>query len=143
MDCRRCGTLFDPNAPPFRPNYTGNSGQIPQQPMQQMPPQPMPQPMMQPMPPPMIASGQLPYAINPTEARFKGGKTCPRCGITNSYSEYEGTVWILIVVLFITCLGLLFVPFLPKRNFCRACGNTWQLAQIALNRVPDWLDRSG
>ncbi|KAF0238693.1 MAG: hypothetical protein FD167_4407 [bacterium] len=117
-ECRRCGTTYDPNAPGFKTQYQGQQQQ------------PQPQPQMQPMPMQhpqqmIMANGQLPYTLDPSQARFGGGKTCPRCGITNSFSQYQGAVWIVICVLFLTCLGLVLVPFLPKQHTCRACGYTW------------------
>lgn len=66
-----------------------------------------------------------PYPTNRAEYVNRGGKTCPRCGITNSFSQSSGTNIVLIVVLFITCIGLLALPFLPKTWYCRHCGFTW------------------
>lgn len=59
------------------------------------------------------------YQTNQAEYVNRGGKTCPRCGVTNSFSKSSGTNIVLIVVLFITCIGLLAIPFLPKTWYCR------------------------
>ena len=72
-----------------------------------------------------VATAAAPYAVNPAEFRNTGGKTCSRCGLTNSYSTTNGTTIVLTVILFITCIGILAIPFLPKTWYCRYCSNIW------------------
>lgn len=72
-----------------------------------------------------VAHQPAPFRVNPAEYVNRGGKTCPRCGVTNSDSTMSGQAIVLIVVLFITCIGLLAIPFLPKTWTCRYCGFTW------------------
>lgn len=84
-----------------------------------------PLPILEPQIQPVINQYPASYTIDPTEAKNVNGKTCPRCGFTNSFSQYQGMTWVIIAVLFITCLGILLVPFLPKQWYCRACGYSW------------------
>src|SRR5690349_1024170 len=61
----------------------------------------------------------------PVQQGKQRGKTCMRCGVTNSDSELTGMAIVLLFVLFITCLGLILIPFLPKTWTCRNCGFVW------------------
>ena len=56
----------------------------------------------------------------------RSGAWCPHCGNRNSYRKSEGVGCLVIAILFITLIGILFIPFLPKSWHCRSCGNVWK-----------------
>jgi hypothetical protein len=56
----------------------------------------------------------------------KRGAWCPHCGNRNSYRATEGSGCLLLGILFITIVGIIFIPFLPKSWHCRSCGHTWK-----------------
>jgi hypothetical protein len=54
------------------------------------------------------------------------GSWCPHCGNRNSDRKTDGAGCLLMGILFISVLGILFIPFLPKSWHCRSCGNVWK-----------------
>lgn len=54
------------------------------------------------------------------------GTWCPHCGNRNSYRKSEGVGCLLMAILFLTVIGIFFIPFLPKSWHCRSCGNVWK-----------------
>ncbi len=69
---------------------------------------------------------QQPIAQTPKKVINKGGAWCPHCGNRNSYSKSDGTGCLTLGILFISLIGILFIPFLPKTWHCRECGHTWK-----------------
>lgn len=72
-----------------------------------------------------MQSHAMPFQTFPHERVNRAGKTCPRCGITNSTSTLDGMGIVLVVILLITILGVVLIPFLPKTWFCRYCCYRW------------------
>ena len=65
------------------------------------------------------------YGTDQSQKVNRGGKTCPRCEVTNSYSKRSGEL-LTIVLAVLTCgIALLIVPLLPKTWHCRHCGCVW------------------
>lgn len=56
----------------------------------------------------------------------KAGAWCPHCGNRNSYKSTSGVGCVVMCILFITIIGLLFIPFLPKSWNCRECKHEWR-----------------
>jgi hypothetical protein len=56
----------------------------------------------------------------------KRGAWCPHCGNRNSYKSTGGVGCITLGILFISMIGILLIPFLPKTWHCRECGHTWK-----------------
>ena len=67
-----------------------------------------------------------PAAQTPKKVINKGGAWCPHCGNRNSYSKSGGVGCLTLGILFISVIGILFIPFLPKTWHCRECGHTWK-----------------
>lgn len=56
----------------------------------------------------------------------KRGAWCPNCGNRNSYKQTKGVGCIVLCILFVTVVGLLFIPFLPKEWTCKECKHSWK-----------------
>ena len=56
----------------------------------------------------------------------KKGAWCPNCGNRNSTKESQGGSCLLIGILFISIIGILLIPFLPKVWKCKECKHTWR-----------------
>jgi rubredoxin len=56
----------------------------------------------------------------------RSGSWCPHCGNRNSFRKTDGVGCLIMGILFISVLGILFIPFLPKSWHCRSCGNVWK-----------------
>ena len=63
---------------------------------------------------------------NPSKKIDRAGAWCPHCGNRNSYKKSSGAGCLTLGVLFISVIGLIFIPFLPKSWHCRECGNIWK-----------------
>ena len=61
-----------------------------------------------------------------SQKKNKEGNWCPKCGNRDSYKTTEGGGCLLMGILFISIIGILFIPFLPKSWKCRSCGNIWK-----------------
>ena len=66
-----------------------------------------------------------PIQITPKKVN-KGGAWCPHCGNRNSYRKSEGVGCLTLGILFISLIGILFIPFLGKTWHCRECGHAWK-----------------
>lgn len=56
----------------------------------------------------------------------KVGNWCPNCGNRDSYKTSSGGGCLIMGILFISIIGILLIPFLPKSWKCRSCGNEWK-----------------
>jgi hypothetical protein len=56
----------------------------------------------------------------------KAGAWCPHCGNRNSYKTESGAGCLILGILFISLIGILLIPFLPKSWTCRECGHKWK-----------------
>lgn len=56
----------------------------------------------------------------------KQGAWCPNCGSRNSYKGSSGGGCLLLGILFISLIGILLIPFLPKEWKCKECGHSWK-----------------
>jgi len=56
----------------------------------------------------------------------KRGSWCPNCGNRNSYKQTSGVGCIVLCILFITIVGILLLPFLPKEWKCKECNHSWK-----------------
>jgi len=54
------------------------------------------------------------------------GTYCPNCGNRNSYRKTDGVGCLVMGILFVSLIGIFFLPFLPKSWHCRSCGNVWK-----------------
>jgi hypothetical protein len=54
------------------------------------------------------------------------GSVCPNCGNRNSYRKTDGIGCLLMGILFVSLIGIFFIPFLPKSWHCKSCGNIWK-----------------
>ena len=54
------------------------------------------------------------------------GAWCPNCGNRNSIKKSQGVGCLVFVILFVTLIGLLFLPFLPKEWECQTCKHKWK-----------------
>ena len=61
-----------------------------------------------------------------SQNKNKEGNWCPQCGDRDSYKTTEGGGCLITGILFISIIGILFIPFLPKSWRCRSCGNIWK-----------------
>jgi hypothetical protein len=82
------------------------------------------------------AGGQIAWA-NPELGRWaaslaapsvidRRGAWCPHCGNRDSVRKTRGCGCVLMVFLFISVIGILALPFLPKEWHCRVCGHMWR-----------------
>ncbi|MEI8234568.1 MAG: transposase [Verrucomicrobiota bacterium] len=69
---------------------------------------------------------QQPVPGNPRKVINKRGAWCPHCGNRNSYRSSSGVGCLTLGILFISMIGILFIPFLPKSWHCRECGHIWK-----------------
>ncbi len=58
------------------------------------------------------------------EAARRGEVECPECG-SNDVVYNRGISKTITVVLFIFLIGILVLPFIPKRWTCQSCGKKW------------------
>lgn len=56
----------------------------------------------------------------------KKGTWCPNCGDRDSYKSTDGGGCLLMGILFISIIGILLIPLLPKHWKCNSCGNEWK-----------------
>lgn len=54
------------------------------------------------------------------------GNWCPKCGNRNSVKSSNGGGCLILGILFISIIGILLIPFLPKTWKCKSCGNEWK-----------------
>jgi hypothetical protein len=54
------------------------------------------------------------------------GSFCPNCKKQNSVRIMEGGGILFLIILFISVIGILFIPFLPRSWKCQSCGNQWK-----------------
>ena len=69
---------------------------------------------------------QQPTAEKPRKIIDKRGAWCTHCGNRNSYRKSDGAGCLTLGILFISLIGVLFIPFLPKTWHCNECGHTWK-----------------
>jgi rubredoxin len=75
----------------------------------------------------LIVSSTAPLNVEPVKKKVdRSGAWCPHCGNRNSYKKTDGVGCLVLGILFISILGILFIPFLPKSWHCRSCGNVWK-----------------
>ena len=58
------------------------------------------------------------------EAAQRGEVECPECG-SNNVLYARGISFSLMLLLLVSIIGLLVLPFIPKRYACRSCGKKW------------------
>ena len=82
------------------------------------------------------AAGQIAWAspelkqwasslARPAVVDFRGA-WCPHCGNRDSVKRTHGVGCVVMVFLFISIIGILALPFLPKEWHCNVCGNAWR-----------------
>lgn len=54
------------------------------------------------------------------------GAWCPNCGNRDSTKDVSGMGCLVMGVLFISIIGILLIPFLPKTWKCHQCGHEWR-----------------
>jgi hypothetical protein len=54
------------------------------------------------------------------------GSVCPNCGNRYSVRKSDGAGCLIVGILFVSIIGILFIPFLPKSWHCKSCGNIWK-----------------
>lgn len=75
--------------------------------------------------PPLPTIVAAPVAVEKPKLNITGS-FCPNCGNRNSYRKTDGVGCLIMGILFISMIGILFIPFLPKSWHCRSCGNVWK-----------------
>lgn len=75
-------------------------------------------------------SNQSTKTTNKPEVKLKKknitGNWCPKCGNRNSVKSSDGGGCLILGILFISIIGILLIPFLPKNWKCKSCGNEWK-----------------
>lgn len=56
----------------------------------------------------------------------KRGAWCPHCGNRDSKKHTSGGACVVLVILFVTVIGILAIPFLPKHWKCNVCRHEWK-----------------
>jgi len=52
--------------------------------------------------------------------------SCPKCGSKNTKYSRAGGGSLVLVGLFISIIGIMLLPFIPKMHICKVCGYTWK-----------------